>query len=183
MKAAQTIKTRSGFDLVVETATEGGQLEVIFRAPALGKRCLLHWGLRASEQGGWTLPPPSAWPPETQASGPNAARTPFSTQNERSEIVIRLGASSSCAAIEFDLFFPEDGRWDNNDRRNYQVRLAETAASPLAALRAQTASEEVSFERVFDLEPNRQLAVAVTKSEAGCRVWFSSNLPEPAVSA
>jgi alpha-glucan,water dikinase len=181
MKTAQTIRTGSGFDVQVETAGEGGQMEVVLRAPAVDKRCLLHWGVRSGNRTGWALPPQSAWPPDTRAFGPTAVQTPFSRENGHSRIVIRLAPAENDATLEFDLFFPDEGRWDNNGGRNYQVALSEPPPNPLTLLRAHTAGQEISFERVFDVEGNRQVAVAVTKARNGAEAGPEETRPEDEV--
>ena len=179
----ETITTRSGMPLRVETSARGDQLEVSIQSPA-NKRCLLHWGVRHHTQHEWGMPPKALWPQGTQPVGQSAVQTPFSKQNGQIGVVIRLSPPSAYAFLDFALFFPEDGRWDNNDGRNYQIVLAKPqppAAAPLAALHAQIGAEEATFERVFDIEGQGQLAVAVTRIEDRYRVSFLSDISGPLI--
>lgn len=134
MSPVRVIPTRSGFELLAETAGENGNLVVTLRAPA-GLDCRLHWGLRPVNASGWMAPPASAWPAGSQAAGPHAVQSPFVQAQGHSQIILRLPRSSPPARLEFVLFFPRENRWDNNGGRNYEVRLAagEAAASPCAS--------------------------------------------------
>jgi len=87
-------------------------------------------------------------------------------------VVIRLSAPSPYAFLDFALFFPDEGRWDNNDGRNYQVVLVKPrppAIAPLkglhavqivtpkpqpsvAALLALIGTEGATFNSIFDLK-------------------------------
>jgi alpha-glucan, water dikinase len=129
----QTVTTRGGPNLVAQVSRQETGVEVILQTTA-ASRFLLHWGVRRQKQTGWTLPPPTAWPPGTVAFDQSAVQTPFSKENGPANLVIRLSPASDYAALEFVLFFPEENRWDNNHGRNYQVLLAEPSAPPAAAL-------------------------------------------------
>jgi len=71
----ETIATRSGMPLTVETSVRGEQLEVSFRSPD-NKRCLLHWesGISTGTSGNAAE---ALWPPGTQPVGQSAVQTPF----------------------------------------------------------------------------------------------------------
>ena len=179
MNKTQTISTRSGFDVAVETSAKDEQIQLRLRAPS-GKRCLLHWGLRTSERDGWVLPPRTLWPSGTEAKGTSALETPFTGQNGHSDVEIRLQPASSYAFLDFVLFFPDENRWDNNGGKNYQVPLGAPAVSGaelLETLKTQAGKQELCFERVFELDSQRQLAVLVTKAEGNFRVVWVTNIP------
>jgi alpha-glucan,water dikinase len=178
MKRTQTISTRSGFDVAIETSAKDEQIQLRLRTPS-GKRCLLHWGLRTPERDGWVLPPRTLWPSGTEPKGTNALETPFSGKNGHSDVEIRLEPASSYAFLDFVLFFPEENRWDNNGGKNYQVALGAPTASGaelLETLKAQTATQELCFERIFELDARYQLAVIVTKAEGNFRVVCVTNI-------
>jgi len=62
-------------------------------------------------------------------------QTPFKKENGESRIAIALSPGAEYAAIEFVLFFPEEGRWDNNGRRNYQIALPALERAGVSPLR------------------------------------------------
>ena len=194
MKTQQTVTTQRGVKLAVKICRRETELEVTLEA-AVTSHLLLHWGLRRPQEKGWSRPPEPAWPPGTVPAGPTAVQTPFPKGNGQVNLVICLSQPAEYAALEFVLFFTDEGRWDNNDGRNYQILLAEPrvpAITPLLALRArmgsgkripegavegsesQSGSEEPVLERVFELGGGGQLAAGVTRAGGGYRVrWFS----------
>ena len=179
MKKTETIATRSGFPVQVETCASGEEIAVSLQAPA-GRRCLLHWGVGRPTDKQWRTPPPSLWPPGTQAAGQSALETPFSKQNAQAGLVIRLRPPAAYESLHFVLFFPDERRWDNNDGRDYQILLTqaqEPAASLPAALHAQMGAGEAAFERIFDVEGQWQLAAAVTKLKGRYQVCLVSDAP------
>jgi alpha-glucan,water dikinase len=181
----ETIKTRSGLQLTVETCGNADAVEVSMKAP-VGKRCLLHWGVRHDARDQWRVPPQSLWPPGSSSAGQAAVQTPFAKQNGEAGVLIHL--SPDYTFLDFVLFFPDEGRWDNNDGRNYHITLArpdsgKPAVSPLVVLHTQIKEGENVFERIFDIEGHWQLAAVVTKLDAGgasvpaFRISFLSNAP------
>lgn len=174
----QTILTRSGLRLLVEFPPAGGRSAVRIQAP-VGTVCRLHWGLRHPTQTGWTLPPQTQWPPGTRLVGSAALQTPFSTQNSGPEVRIPLGPLPSSESLAFVLFFPDEGRWDNNGGHNYEIPLSapgDSPANPLAALPALGADSAPVFQRAFDLGGGLRLAVGVTQQADRFRVTFCSDL-------
>jgi len=162
---------------VVTSATNEG-VEVTFTARATAG-FLLHWGLKAASAQNWAPPPPEYWPAASQASGTSALQSPFRQENGESKLVLRIPTHLVGGQLEFDLYFPAEGRWDNNGNRNYQVplELAQTLTSgSLEMLRPSEDEGEVLFERVFELEPGGQLAVLVAKSANRHCVYLSHAL-------
>jgi len=176
------IITRSGLKLIVEQRAADHHLELVLRTA--GKPdCVLHWGLRPARRSDWQLPPPSAWPAGTNAVGSSAAQTPFSIQNGDSQILLRINPSEY-AVLEFALFYPKGGRWDNNGGRNYQIPIQgpqreRTAVEP--ALKKLIGQESVCAEQLFDLKDIGQVAVAVTKDAQRYRVRVLTNIPGPLI--
>ena len=178
MKTTKTVATQSGLNLEVETQIQEEQIEVSLHAPA-ARRCLLHWGVRTSAGQGWELPPKTVWPPETQPFGSGAVQTPFKKRNGQSQVTIRLHPSSAFAGVEFVLFFPDEGRWDNNGGRNYEIALGRPEPpqqAPLPALRNRLSGEKAIFERKFEVDKQGDIAVAVTQTEGRYRLTVLSNL-------
>src|SRR5262249_33688009 len=108
----EEIATSSGLALVVEKRFDAGRVELVLRAQT-PKRCVLHWGIRGKGQSGWRSLPQPLWPEGTNAAGPDAMQTPFKATNGESRISITLKPDNPPELIEFALFFPEEGRWDN----------------------------------------------------------------------
>jgi alpha-glucan,water dikinase len=177
MNSSQTFIVRGGLKLTAHCATTLEAIGVHMHAtvPSGQGRMLLHWGLRRHNQADWILPPPPTWPPGTVQVGPNAVQTPFSPGDGEVNLRIDLGPPADLTALEFVLFFPDQARWDNNGRRNYQVALTEStgsAAGALDRLRALMGTEGCLFERVFDLTGGGQLAVGVIKlGDRYCVRW------------
>src|SRR5215831_12378293 len=113
MKKSETVKTRSGLSLKVETTAKGENLEVTLQAPP-EKSCVLHWGLRRPSENTWQTPPEPDWPPGTRQVARGALETPFTRQNGEASLIIRLNSSAAFASLDFVLFFPEQNQWDNN---------------------------------------------------------------------
>lgn len=177
MKREETIATQSGGPLRVETRTTTGRLEVVFKLPE-PKRCLLHWGVRRAAEKEWEIPPQSCWPAGSSPAGKNALQSPFVKQEGGSNLVVPLDRPADFASLDFVLFYPDEKRWDNNQRRDYQILLSPAAAAPslLETLRAQTGGSDVAFERTFPVTDRGQLAVLVTRSGDRCRVSFFSDI-------
>lgn len=175
----ETIAAGNGVQLLVEKRWDASRLELLLRAQT-PKPCVLHWGLRANEQAGWRSLPPQFWPAGTTAAGQAAMQTPFNRQNGESRLAISLNASAAPEFIEFVLYFPEEGRWDNNSRRNYQIKLSAPAPvrPPLIEyLKKQLGSAEVLWERTFEVEGSGSLAAAVAKGEDNYGLLLLADVP------
>ncbi|HEV2394241.1 MAG TPA: PEP/pyruvate-binding domain-containing protein [Verrucomicrobiae bacterium] len=150
---SQTVTTRDGLKLVAQTRRSETDVEVTLQAPA-ASGLVLHWGLRRPKAEGWHAPPQPAWPPGTVQAGEGAVQTPFPNSNGQAQLVIRLGPAKDYDALEFVLFFPKDGRWDNNNGRNYQILLAEparpSASGPGGTQHADIAEEIIRAERAHN---------------------------------
>jgi len=160
----ETLVARSGLKLLVGKRTADQDMEVTFRTDG-DAGCVLHWGVRPARKPQWQLPPSSIWPEGTYQVGQTAAQTPFAVQGGESRIILRLNPAEF-PIIEFALFYPKEGRWDNNGGKNYHIRLAQPATSavrPAQALKAVLGEEQACSEQLFALNDLSQLAVAVTK--------------------
>lgn len=175
----ESIATGSGVKLLVEKRSEPRHIELLLRAQT-PKPCVLHWGIRTKEQTAWRSLPRPQWPPGTMAAGNDAMQTPFTLQNGESRVTIALSPTSASEIVEFVLFFPEEGHWDNNARRNYQITVSgppKPQVPVMELLKAQVGTAEVRVERSFEVENQGSLAAAVTKSQEGYRVLLWSDIP------
>ena len=173
----ETLVARSGLKLLVGKRTVDQDMEVTFRTDG-DAGCVLHWGVRPARKPQWQLPPSSIWPEGTYQVGQTAAQTPFAVQGGESRIILRLNPAEF-PIIEFALFYPKEGRWDNNGGKNYHIRLAQPATSavrPAQALKAALGEEQACSEQLFALNDLSQLAVAVTKEEHRYRVRVLTDL-------
>ncbi|PWU10999.1 MAG: hypothetical protein C5B50_24295 [Verrucomicrobia bacterium] len=208
MRNNEIIETQSGVRLQLEYDEPA-------HTPAVraygSKPCVLHWGVRREKEKTWHVPPSSDWPSGTRESG-GALQTPFTKENGKWSLRIQLSHSLDWSALEFVIFFPDEQLWDNNKGKNYRLSLSLKAQTKTVAagtpalgpslaeaLRAKLGGAKPIFERIFDVEGQRQLAAAVTKSEATgtptnqadagsaaatprdetFRVWLLSNVPAP----
>lgn len=130
------------------------------------KKCVLHWGMQLRGHDSWTLPPRSIWPEGTTAFNGAAVQTPFAVHNGRGEVSITIGRSPDLIAIDFVIFLPEDGGWDNNGGRNYRIAIPpaeNNSPHPGDVIERETENRETSYKRRYELEGGRELAVAVWK--------------------
>ena len=114
---AATIATQSGLTFQIERRADAHHAEIIFSTETK-RPCVLHWGLRRPGQSGWDQPPESSWPPGTRAAGGTAAQTPLARREGQSRCAVNLPEDQLYASLEFVLFFPDEGHWDNNRGRN-----------------------------------------------------------------
>src|SRR5208282_3030212 len=122
MSQKEKITVESGRELHVEKNISDDTVEVIILMEEK-KGCLLHWGLRRNAHTPWQVPPQQMWPEGTRAYNHAALQTPFLIQNGHGLIVIKLSRSMDYSLLDFVLFFPEEGLWDNNRGRNYRILI------------------------------------------------------------
>jgi alpha-glucan,water dikinase len=179
----EKIVTKSGVVLLVEKRIKADGVELSLRMEK-GEKCLLHWGLRQDLHAPWHMPPESIWPRGSQAFDQAAVQTPFLGQDGHSQIVIKLHRSVDFPLIGFVLVFPDKDRWDNNDGRNYQIKiptLEAPKASVTAELKKETGTEKISHEHVYRLDSAGELAIAVSHLEDRYHVRLITNLPGPLI--
>lgn len=151
----------SAFNLVVEKRQVARQIELVLRAQT-PKQCILHWGIRVKNQPGWRSLPKPLWPEGTIATGADAMQTPFRRENGESCIKISLNPDIGSEFIEFVLFFPDEGRWDNNSRRNYQIATQSPTAPPALLLESLKAQFKGNL---------AQLGSRIVQAETGTGSW------------
>ncbi len=121
----EKLSLEDGSDLVVEKSVLDETISVTLLKEEK-RRCLLHWGVRKNARSPWQVPPEQLWPAGSNAYDHAALQTPFAAGNGQSSVVIKLPISSDVSRIDFVLFFPDEGRWDNNHGRNYRISLPGT---------------------------------------------------------
>src|SRR5256885_2908826 len=119
----ETIKARSGLQLVVETRGAADAVEVSMKVPA-GKRCFLHWGVRHDAKDQWRLPPQTLWPPgSSSAGGKGGENPPPQKKNERGGGVLPTPPPPHKIFCFFFFFSPE--RWlGEKERREYYTTFS-----------------------------------------------------------
>ena len=122
MNTTEKIFAKRGMVLSIEKNTLDGSYEVSIRMIA-GKKCILHWSLLRHARSAWQTPPKTLWPEGSRAFEQSAAETPFTEQDGYGQVIIRLDLPFEFSLLEFVLFFPDEGIWDNNNNRNYSIKL------------------------------------------------------------
>ncbi len=173
----ETLTERVG-PLLVEIRRAGDVVETTFRFEGR-ERCLLHWGLSRHDRAPWEVPPRESWPEGSRPAGEGALQTPFREGDRGGVVTIRLDRAAVQPLLNFVLFFPDEGRWDNNRGRNYRVRLpVDRGPSPAEALEEETRDGETLFREGYPVA-GRRLEVALTKREGRCRIVMTTDLAGP----
>jgi alpha-glucan, water dikinase len=178
----EKIVAASGVALAVEKfLKDDGSVEVTIHIEN-HKQCLLHWGLRRSDQPRWQIPPRSVWPEGTRAYDQVAVQTPFPGRNGRGLITIVLDRTMDSSSLDFVLYFPENGRWDNNNGRNYQILIpkSERPAQALSQIpQDDIVKGQVCYENTYRIDQSHQLIVAVTQDQKRYHIILSTDIPGP----
>ncbi len=157
MTTTERIVTEGGTVLSVEKIVTENQVEVTIRTED-PKSCLLHWGVRQRRYTPWQMPPQGIWPEGSRAFDRAAVQTPFLKENGGCRITIRSPLSLDIALIDFVIFFPDEGRWDNNHGRNYRIEFPEIEPPAPA-------------ETPLDTREHERLAGEIIEKEASRNSW------------
>ncbi len=179
----EKIVTKSGVVLLVEKRIKADGVEVSLRMEK-GEKCLLHWGLQHRRAAPWQMPPRSIWPAGSRAFDHGAVQTPFLGRNGHSQIIIKLHRSVDFPFIDFALVFPDTDHWDNNDGRNYQIKIPRPEnprASVTAELKKEMQSEKICHEHVYRLDKDSELAVCVSQVGDRYHVRLITDVPGPLI--
>jgi alpha-glucan,water dikinase len=179
----EKISTQSGIVLIVEKSVKRDRVEVSVRTD-MPKKCLLHWGLRRNIRAAWQLPPQSVWPKGSKAFDQMAVQSPFWGSNGYGRIILRLDGTLDFSLIDFVLFFPEAGEWDNNQGRNYQIEIPgreRLTLTPIQILKQEIEKETIVYERVYLLEDDQQLAVVISKGGTQHRATLITDITGPLI--
>jgi alpha-glucan,water dikinase len=121
-EATERIATESGIALTVEKKISDDTVELAIRMDD-GRKCLLHWAILPDYFASWQLPPKAIWPEGSAQFDSKAIQSPFVTTDGGSRVSIKIDTSITFPVISFVLFFPEEGRWDNNRGKNYRIEM------------------------------------------------------------
>ncbi|MDA8169648.1 MAG: hypothetical protein M0Z59_08145 [Nitrospiraceae bacterium] len=124
----ETIRTNTGVHISALVRELDGRVEVTIGADAV-KSCILHWGVTSHSHEPWRVPPRGYWPEGSRAFGSSAIQTPFMEKNGR-KITVRFERPVSARWLNFVLFFPDEGCWDNNNGSNYRIEIPAPEAFP-----------------------------------------------------
>lgn len=118
----ERIDTKSGIVLKIKKISLDDRVEILIIAQD-HRKCLLHWGVRKNRSAPWQMPPGEIWPEGSRSFENTAVQTPFTTKNGESLITFKIDRTMDGEYIDFVLFFPDEGTWDNNNGRNYRIRI------------------------------------------------------------
>ncbi|MEJ2192942.1 MAG: PEP/pyruvate-binding domain-containing protein [Nitrospirota bacterium] len=165
------LTTQSGVRIEVDAGrTDGGVSLTLSSRNAEG--CILHWGISRGSRTSWELPPREAWPPGTEG-----AKGALSTAFGDGSITIRFADALGARFLAFVLYFPAKDRWDNNNGRNYLVKLPQEEGPPLEQeLDAWVKDEKKVQERIFEVDEAR-LAAVLTRTDGRYRLRLLTDLP------
>ncbi len=121
MSPVNKISTESGIVLFVERRVWEDSIEVIIKAEDIKEPFIIHWGLRKEPEGPWHVPPQRDWPAGSHPFDHAALQNLM--EPGAGQIVIKLERDTGFGFMDFVLFFPSGGNWDNNLGRNYRVEL------------------------------------------------------------
>jgi alpha-glucan,water dikinase len=154
-QTTEKIATESGIALIVEKRMSGDAVELAIRMDD-GRKCVLHWGIMPDYYASWQLPPKSIWPEGSAQFDATAIQSPFVTTDGGSRVSIKIDTSITFPVISFVLFFPEEGRWDNNRGKNYRIEMPgyERPAPPAVEKTSRQVLAELSGE-VIEKEMSR----------------------------
>ncbi|MEW6569656.1 MAG: PEP/pyruvate-binding domain-containing protein [Nitrospirota bacterium] len=145
MAEIERIDTKSGIVLKIEKRSLRDKVEILITARD-HRKCLLHWGVRKNRFASWQMPPGEIWPEGSRSFDNAAVQTPFVPKNGEAHINLKIDRIMDIGLIDFVLFFPEEGTWDNNNGRNYRIRLPglePTTVTPFEFKGLQDIAEEI----------------------------------------
>ncbi len=182
MTMAEEIKLKNRSKLLVEKKVSGGDITVSFHLNTKGT-CYLHWGLINKQGSTWHRPPEPEWPEESRAFDKTAVRTPFLSENGNNHLDIQFDQNIDYSNLVFALYYPDNGKWDNNRGKNYIIPL------PVAKKESEMSSnlEEISKKKsvlsrdTYPLGEDRNLAVVVCKENNQYEVIIMSDIAQPLI--
>jgi hypothetical protein len=177
------ITDRKDLWLGAEKKSAGTGLELTLRLKS-SANYVLHWGFARRSPGTWRLPPQQIWPAQTRAFNEQAAQTPFAVDNGEQKIVLHLDAKSPTPFLVFDLYCPENRRWENNGGKDFYFPLPEfksDAASPAQILDREIKDAEVLRRQILPLDSGEELAIAVTRDGNNFQVLLLTDAAAPLV--
>ena len=175
----EEIMIKNDVRLRVEKREVDERVEVSFNMEGT-KNCCLHWGLSRSIGGAWKIPSHSFWPSGSIAFGESAVQTPFMRQGGENRIMIKLDKTIDRRIMNFVLFYPDTGTWDNNHGKNYHIELPErerTTFSPQNIRKELIKKGDVLYEMDHTFNGEGKLSIAVIKEDDHFQIVFISDIP------
>ena len=148
----EKIATRHG-EVKAEKKVQGNRLDMTLEFQ-IDERCLFHWGLSRVPKGPWLLPPEEMRPEKTRPYDNHAAQIPVS----RGDVLHMEMEDGEYAELAFVLHFPQKNEWDNNQGKNYRIRLSETGAKGKPC-------------KVITNDALRDIAAQIIEKETGENSW------------
>jgi alpha-glucan,water dikinase len=153
--AGERIKLEHGGALLADTQIVGDIAEVSLALEGVNEPVTLHWGVgRGSRR--WQLQLGSEWPEATRPAEGGTLDTAFPDGAGPRRLTVKLHPSNGDTSLDFVLFFPASGRWDNNRGLDYRVPV------PAAARRDRSGSADAVIE---------DLAGRIVERETGNHSW------------
>lgn len=107
-------------------------VDIVFSTESKGK-LFLHWGVfKATYGASWFHPPKESHPPNTKEFDKNALQTEFVIDDDTEEGKERTihmliprghGYKEAIGGLNFVFFSPDNNKWYNNYRKNYQIKF------------------------------------------------------------
>ncbi len=140
----EKIRTNSGILIHVSAQETAERVRITLNTEEAG-RLVLHWGLSNHPHEPWRIPPRESWPEGSRAFDSSAVQTPF---GKNGRIAMELEKPAGARWLNFVLFSPSEGRWDNNNGRDYRIEVPapEIPAAPLPPGSASIALEIIGKE-------------------------------------
>src|SRR5881394_1679472 len=179
----ELITGRADLWLGVGKQSTNGGIEVTIRLKSSGN-CVLHWGLTRRRPGPWQAPPEWVWPSGTRSFSKEAVQTVFSGHDDERQIVLRLEEKLQTPFLAFDLYWPEAGRWENNNGKDYYVALPELKGGVpdlASALDNEIQGAEILERKILPLDSGDELAIAVTRSNVHFQMLLLTDAATPLV--
>ncbi len=181
VKEIRTEKIHAGNDLtiLVETRERDGGRDLAIRMKSR-KDCRLHWGLSRNVGSSWKMPPPSSWPRGSVAFSETAVQTSFVGQDGENRVDISLDKDMDLPVINFALFYPDSGSWDNNGGKNYHIEFPareRAAFSPSDIRREMGIEGKILYEADHVIDREGTLSIAVIKDDDRFRIMLLTNIP------
>ncbi len=179
METTDRVKLSKGLNLQIKKRKTTRSLVVTLTINSK-KKCLLHWGMSSGRNSAWQLPPAAVRPPQTSAVSHDAVQTAFVSRKTDSLIQLKFQAGHDFSALSFVLFFPEEHYWDNNNGKNYFIKLPqadESLFSPQQLLSRELKKKQVVFNQNYHLS-GTELAAAVILDKGHYLIKLYSDIPD-----
>lgn len=177
------IITKKGYKIFIDKEEINGMVNLSLLLES-NKNCILHWGVCQNQKDKWLLPSQQFWPNNSGRCGENAVQSNFVLCDDQRKVVIKLNEDNKFANIVFVLYFPDDNQWDNNNGKNYYIKLEKKQKEVLSlapVIKQEIKGKGVLFEQLYHLDKEQQVAVAVVQDEKNYNVIIISDIQGPLI--